>query len=120
MNEYDIHELILKHVCNEIEEIAESIQKNGTASEQEYKRLDLLYHLKKSMLTCHGMEHPEEFEGGSSGMRGRSPMTGRYVSREQGSYEDGYSKGYSEAMNQMNQGNSGHYPMPYYPEPRRW
>ena len=112
MNEHDIHELILKHVCKEIEEIAESIQKNGAMSEQELKRLD--------MLACRGMEHPEEFEGGSSGMRGRSPMTGRYVSREQGNYEDGYSKGYSEAMNQMNQGNSGHYPMPYYPEPRRW
>ena len=121
MNEYEIYETDMKQVCKEIKEITEQIQKNGTASEQDYKRLDLLYHLKKSMLTCHGMEHPEEFEGGSSGMRGRSPMTGRYVSREQGSYEDGYSQGYAMAMNQNGGGNSGHYPMnPYYPEPRRW
>ena len=120
MNEYEIYETNLKQVCNEIRQITEQIQKNGTATEQDYKRLDLLYHLKKSMLTCHGMEHPEEYGNGSSGMRGRSPMTGRYVSRE--SYEDGYTKGYSEAMNQMNQGNSGHWPQqnPYYPEPRRW
>ena len=122
MNEYEIYEANMKQVCNEIREITEQIQKNGTASEQEYKRLDLLYHLKKSMLTCHGMEHPEEFEGGSSGMRGRSPMTGRYVSRERGSYDDGYSSGYSNAMREMNQnGNSGHWPMySYYPEQRRW
>jgi hypothetical protein len=35
-----------------------------------------------------------------SGRRGRSPSTGRYVSRDDGgqSYADGYSAGYSEAM----------------------
>ena len=123
MNEYEIHELLLKHVCKEIEQIAESIQKNGSMSEQELKRLDMLYHTKKDMLACHGMEHPEDYEEGSSGMRGRSPMTGRYVSRDRGSYDDGYERGYSQAMREMNQngGNSGHLPMnPYYPEQRRW
>lgn len=55
-----------------------------------------------------------------SGRRGRSPVTGRYVSRDGGtSYSEGYSQGYSEAMSQMNGGNSGHYPMPpYYPSGR--
>ena len=67
------------------------------------------------------MEHPEDYEGGSSGMRGRSPMTGRYVSREENnSYTEGYSRGYSEAMNQNHGGNSGHYPHPpQYPYPER-
>lgn len=123
MNEYEVFETNLNQVCKEIKAITEQIQKNGTASEQDYKRLDLLYHLKKSMLACNGMEHPEEYEGGSSGMRGRSPMTGRYVSRDHGSYDDGYSSGYSQAMREMNQngGNSGHWPMnPYYPEQRHW
>ena len=121
MNEYEVYEANLNQVCKEIKTLTEQIQKNGTASEQDYKRLDLLYHLKKDILACHGMEHPEEFEEGSSGMRGRSPMTGRYVSRE--SYDDGYKSGYSQAMREMNQngGNSGHLPMnPYYPEQRRW
>lgn len=55
-----------------------------------------------------------------SGRRGRSSVTGRYISRDGGSsYADGYSQGYSEAMNQMNGVNSGHYPMPpYYPSRR--
>jgi len=121
MNSNDVHEAIYHQVCKEIEEIATSIQKNGTMSEADLKRLDMLYHTKKDMLACKGMEHPEEFEEGMSGMRGRSPMTGRYASREQGSYEDGYSQGYAMAMNQNGGGNSGHYPMnPYYPERPRW
>lgn len=48
---------------------------------------------------------------------------GGYVSRDRGSYDDGYNNGYSQAMREMNQngGNSGHLPMnPYYPEQRRW
>lgn len=51
----------------------------------------------------------EEEYPGMSGRRGRSPMTGRYVSRDGGnSYADGYSQGYSEGMRQ-----SGHWmPMP--------
>ena len=45
----------------------------------------------------------EGFSGdgiGMSGRRGRSPSTGRYISRDGGnqSYADGYSAGYSEAM----------------------
>ena len=121
MNEYEIYEANMKQVCKEIREITEQIQKNGTASEQEYKRLDLLYHLKKSMLTCHAMEHPEEYDNGSSGMRGRSPMTGRYVSRESNnSYADGYSQGYSQAMHQMMNNPGNTQPMSGYPEPRRW
>ena len=125
MNEHDIHEIIFKHVCKEISLIADQIEKNGTMSDKDLERLDKLYHTKKDMLTAKAMEDSEQYEG-ASGMRGRSPMTGRYVSRDQGSYTDGYSQGYSQAMNEMmnngnNGGNSGHYPMPNYPYPeRRW
>lgn len=117
MDKHEAHEIVLKQVCKEIEEIAEKIQKNQAMTEQEVTCLDKLYHLKKSMLTASAMEEAEEYEGtmgGNSGRRGRSPNTGRYVSREMGasqrmSYADGYSEGYSEAMSQMNG----------YP-PRRW
>lgn len=135
MNEYEIHETALKRVCKEIEETLDKIEKSGM-SDQSLERLDKLYHTKKDILSTWAMEHPEEFyeenQGNMSGARGRSPITGRYVSREGGnsnsSYENGYSRGYSEAMNQMSQaqgnnggGNSGHLPMnPYYPEQRRW
>lgn len=50
-------------------------------------------------------------------------MTGSYVSRERGSYDDGYSSGYLNAMREMNQngGNSWHWSMnSYYPEQRHW
>lgn len=56
----------------------------------------------------HGEEWTDD-EAGMSGRRGRG-MNGRYVSRDGGSYADGYSRGYSEAMNQQ----SGHWPMPPY------
>ncbi len=114
MNEKDIHDMIMKHVCKEISMIAEKVQKNGTMTDTDLERLDKLYHVKKDMLTAQAMVESESYENNMSGMRGRSPSTGRYVSRD-GSYEDGYSRGYSEGMN------SGHMPMnPYYPEPRRW
>jgi hypothetical protein len=129
MNEHEIHEMLYKHICKEISMIADQIQKSGTMSDKDLERLDKLYHTKKDMLTAKAMADSEEYEGGISGYRGRSPMTGRYISRESNnSYTDGYSQGYSEAMNMMhsgeqgnNGGNSGHYPMPQYPYPdRRW
>ena len=112
MNDHDIHELIMKHVCKEISMIADKLQKNGNMTDTDLERLDKLYHVKKDMLTAQAMVDAESYDNGMSGMRGRSPSTGRYVSRE-GSYEEGYSKGYSEAMNHMPTN-------PYYPEPRRW
>ena len=61
-------------------------------------------------------EMGESWDEGMSGRRGRSPSTGRYVSRDGGnSYAEGYSRGYSEAMSQQ----SGHYPMGPWPD-RRW
>ena len=108
MNEYDIDETALKQVCNEIKDTIEKISKSGM-NDQLLDRLDKLYHTKKDILTCHGMEHPDEYYKGSSG---------RYMSRDNGTYSDGYSRGYSEAMNQMNQPHQT--TNPYYPEPRRW
>lgn len=58
-----------------------------------------------------------------SGRRGRSSVTGRYVSRDGGnSYADGYSEGYSEGMRQSynGRGMSGHWPPMPYPERYRY
>lgn len=131
MDKHEAHEIILKQVCKEIERYAEELQKSQTMSSQMVECLDKLYHIKKDMLTCLAMEESDEYGeegwssegngGGNSGRRGRSSVTGRYVSRDGGSsYAEGYSQGYSEAINQMNGGNSGHYPMtpPYYPARR--
>ena len=96
MNEYDVHDLVKKHVCKEIEMIAEQMQKSGTMSEKDLERLDMLYHLKKDLLATHGMEHPEEYEG-TSAQRGRT-HTGTDGSND---YTDGYSRGYADAMRRI-------------------
>jgi len=109
MDKYEIHEVVMEQLCREVEQIAENIKKNQTLSMQELEKLDKMYHLKKSMLTCQAMEEADEYaEGGNSTYRGRA-ANGRYVSRMQsgnhnqnGSYSEGYERGYSEAMNQMN------------------
>lgn len=103
MKSHEVYEVIMDQLCQEVEQIAESIKKNQSISSQELERLDKFYHLKKSMLTCQAMEDSETYEeGGNSTYRGRA-MNGRYVSRNQNrSYSEGYEHGYSEAMNQMN------------------
>lgn len=75
--------------------------------------------MDKDMRCECSLKEAEEYDmDGMSGARGRG-ADGRYVSRESSnnrqSYDDGYSRGYSEAMNQMNR--SGHYPYPNFP---RW
>ena len=127
MNNHEMFEIVEKQVCKEICQIAEQIQKTQSMTVQDLEKLDKLYHLKKDMLTAAAMEEAEEYsdgmssEGGNSGYRGRA-ANGQYISRESRnsqSYADGYSQGYSEAMNQMNGGNSGHFQM-YPPRYPRW
>ena len=128
MNEREAFDIIMKQLCKETIEIAERIKQNNTMSVQDLEKIDKIYHAKKSMLTADAMEEAKEYEGVENGMSG-TRMTysgrrgrgsdGRYVSRDAGeSYADGYDRGYSEAMNRAQGGNSGHYPAPYYPG--RW
>lgn len=86
-------------------------QSEFTAADAEmYKCLFMA--LEKQLRTEQIMKemHGEEWEQEEPGMSGRRPMhgvDGRFISGN--SYAEGYSRGYSEAMNQQ----SGHYPMPY-------
>lgn len=121
MNEYEAWEVIKKQLCKEMMTIADRIQKSQNMNDQDLDRIDKIAHAKKSILTALAMEEAEGY--GNSEYRGRG-ANGRYVSRESGrtSYTEGYSDGYSEAMRRMNESNnnnSGHYPMPDYPQ-RRW
>ena len=95
------------------------------------EKLDKIYHELKCQETYCAMKEAKNYgeesytnnQNGNSEYRGRA-MNGRFVSRESGDdrYTEGYSRGYSEAMSQMNGngGNSGHYPMTPYDMPRRW
>lgn len=126
------HEVLEQKMCKELEQLEAKYASNPAQqlSSQDLEAIDKLYHALKSLATYTAMKESEEYgeegwsseggAGGNSGRRGRSSVTGRYVSRDGGSsYADGYSQGYSEAMSQMNGGNSGHYPMPpYYPSRR--
>lgn len=91
MDERELFEYNLKMVCKEIEQITEQIKKNGNVSPQHVEMLDKLWHLKKSILACHGMEHPEEYyedDYHTSERRGRNSMASRYMSRDM---DPGYS-----------------------------
>lgn len=118
MTDHEVHEIILAQACRDIESYAEKIKKGQAPNPQDYEMLDKLYHLKKDMLACKGMEDAEmsEENGNLSGRRGRG-MNGQYVSRDMSnrqSYDEGYSRGYQDGQTQ-----SGHWPTPPY-RPMNW
>lgn len=103
------HEILEEKMCHELELLENKYSTNSgmELSIQDLEKIDKLYHALKSMATYKAMKEAEEYgfeDEGMSGRRGRSPMTGRYVSRSMAPY------GYEE---------SGHYP---YPQgyPRQW
>lgn len=113
-------EVLEKSMCKELENIERKLEGGQEMSIQDLDKADKLVHAMKSLATYKAMKEAEEYEqDGFSGRRGRV-ADGRYVSRtgnemsSRQSYDDGYSRGYSEAMNHMNRdGVSGHYyPMP--------
>ena len=106
---YQAYETIEKHLCKEVDMIADNINRTNNISIQDIEKLDKIYHTLKSMATFKAMKEAEDYSEenqneGISGRRSMGHMPGK-------SYADGYNRGYSDA--------SGHYPMPYY-EPRRW
>lgn len=110
-------EALEKAMCKEMEAIEQKLKGGTEMSVQDLDRIDKLAHAMKSLATYKAIKEAEEYsmsgEGENmSGARGRSPMTGRYVSRDPG--YSGYGRSYDD-------GYSGHYPMMYpaYPEQRR-
>ena len=102
------HDILEKKMCKELE-LLESKYTDGTEmTVEDLKKIDMLAHALKSLATYNAMKEAEEYEmDGYSGRRGRSPSTGRYVSRDMGrSYDDGYSGRYM-------------YP-PMWPPERNW
>ena len=94
-------ESLEKAMCKELEAIEQKLKAGTEMSVDDLKKADMLSHAMKSLATYTAMKEAEEeySEGGMSGRRGRG-MNGRYVSRDGGSYADGYSQGYSEGMRQ--------------------
>lgn len=114
-----------------IEELEKLDAKYANKSEfapEDAKTYECMMHGLKCHLTAEAMMEAEEYgeEEGADGFserRGRSSVTGRYISREgRNSYADGYSEGYSEGMRQSynGRGMSGHWPPMPYPERYRY
>ena len=103
----DKFEMLEKAMCKELETIERKLEGGQEMSIQDLEKADKLAHAMKSLATYKAMKEAEEYESeGMSGRRGRG-MDGRYISKSPAgmnsqSYADGYSRGYSEAMNQMN------------------
>lgn len=101
-------EVLEKKMCKELEAIEQKLESGQEMSIQDLEKADKLAHAMKSLATYKAMKEAEEYEmDGMSGRRGRG-ADGRYVSRTPAnmSYADAYSRGYSEAMNQMNRMNN--------------
>lgn len=108
------HELIEEALCKDLDDYETKIKQGQKMSPQDYAAIHDIYSALAKRETYLAMKDASGYsEDGVSGRRGRG-SDGRYVSRE--SYDEGYDRGYSEAM----RGNSGHYPaMPHY-YPGRW
>ena len=109
MNKFEALE---KNMCMELEAIEQKMKSGTEMSTSDLEKVDKLTHAMKRLVTYKAMKEAEEYdqEEGMSGRRGRSPSTGRYISRDGGnSYAEGYSQGYSEGMRQS---------MMYQPDPR--
>lgn len=103
---------------NELKKLDMAYANKEEFSPEDAKKYECLMHGWKCQLTSEAMHEAESQAygnetNGMSGMRGRNPMNGRYVSRgpqqphmgNDMSYADGYSEGYREGMQQ-----SGHFP----------
>ena len=94
-------EALEKEMCKELEAIEQKMKSGVEMSTADLEKVDKLTHAMKSLATYTAMKEAEEesSEGGMYRRRGRG-MNGRYVSRDGGSYADGYSQGYSDGMRQ--------------------
>ena len=87
------YEHLEKALCKELEKLDKKYGGNmDEMSEQDAHKADMLYHALKSAETYHAMKDAEDEDGysgnymrrGRSYARGRSPRTGRYISRDMG------------------------------------
>ena len=98
---------MFKRLCDALHEelfkLEEKISDGKTKmSNQDLGDIDKIAHALKCLATYEAMKSGSEYDGGDSTARGRSRMTGRYISRD--SREE----------------NSGHYYQDYGPEYRRY
>ena len=81
MGETKRFENLERALCKELEKLDHKYASNAEMTEQDAERARTLYHALKSAETYHAMKEAGEYNGMSE-TRGRSPYTGRYISRD--------------------------------------
>ena len=80
---------ICEAIHRELEELDEKFAGGAKLNGQELEHIDMMAHALKSLAAYEAMLGNSEYDGGSyegSYARGRSRTTGRYTSRDGGSY----------------------------------
>ena len=90
---------ICEAIHNELDKLDEKYSKGIQLNGSDLENIDKMTHALKSLATYDAMKGNSEYDGGSyrgsygSYARGRSRMTGRYISRDENpnyDYPDGY------------------------------
>jgi hypothetical protein len=85
---------ICEAIHREMDQLEEKYASGKSAiNSQDLKDIDTMAHALKSLATYEAMKGYSEYDGGSYA-RGRSRMTGRYVSRDSRDGGSGYSRSY--------------------------
>ena len=121
MNRYMMLE---NKICKELDLLEEKYRTGAEMSEGDLRKLDLLSHSIKSLITYVAMKQndmpqqmPQQMNPGMNSQMNSQMNSGMGSMNSGNSYGNSYNNSYGY----NNQ--SGHYPnefMPYYPENRRW
>ena len=81
---------ICEAIHKELDQLEDKYSSGAQLSPKDLEDIDKMGHALKSLKTYEAMEGNSEYDGGSYA-RGRSRMTGRYISRDDGyDSRDGY------------------------------
>lgn len=88
---------ICEAIHKEMDVLDDKYSKGTQLSGQDLEHIDKMAHALKSLATYDAMKGNSEYGGsyeGGSYARGRSRVTGRYISRDEGPERGGYSDGW--------------------------
>ena len=85
-----MYKAICEAIHREMDQLEDKYTNGTQLSAKDLEDIDKMAHALKSLKTYEAMEGNSEYDGGSYA-RGRSRMTGRYISRDEGyDSRDGY------------------------------
>ena len=85
-----MYHAICEAIHKELDQLEDKYSSGAQLTAKDLEDIDKMGHAMKCLKTCEAMEGNSEYDGGSyrgsydSYARGRSRMTGRYISRDEG------------------------------------